>query len=119
LSWYRALSAARECEWLALPGWLEVAGAVFHTRLQGVPAFTGRAPESIRRLLANHGARIGASPESFLVQGLTGPWPGANWGTAAECSDRLRGVARRPDAVGCQQRDGAGTPWSRLRARRL
>ena len=67
-------------EWLASLGRLEVAGAAFDTRLQGLPAFTGRASKSIRRHLARHGARIAASPESFLVEGLTGALAEANWG---------------------------------------
>jgi hypothetical protein len=70
-------------EWLASLGRLEVAGAAFDTRLQGLPAFTGRASKSIRRHLARHGARIAASPESFLVEGLTGALAEANWGGPA------------------------------------
>ena len=65
-----AVSGPGVREWLASLGRLEVAGAAFDTRLQGLPAFTGRASKSIRRLLAHHGARIAASPESFLVEGL-------------------------------------------------
>ena len=38
----------------------------------GMPAFTGRASKSLRRLLAHHGAPVAASPGSFLVEGLTG-----------------------------------------------
>ena len=75
-----AVSGPGAREWLASPGWLEVAGAAFDTPVQGLPAFTGRASKSIRRLLARHGARIAASPGSFLAGGLTGPWPGVNWG---------------------------------------
>ena len=67
-----AVSGPGAREWLVSLGRLEVAGAAFDTRLQGLSAFTGRASKSIRRLLAHHGARIAASPESFLVQGLTG-----------------------------------------------
>jgi hypothetical protein len=109
-------------EWLASLGRLEVAGAAFDTRLQGLTAFTGRASKSIRRLLARHGARIAASPESFLVEGLTGAVVGGELGRARAWGDRLSGVtapgaspcaARPPDAVRCHERDGAGTPWSR------
>ena len=75
-----AVSGPGVREWLASPGRLEVAGAAFDTRLQGLPAFTGRASKSIRRLLARHGARITASPESFLVQGLTGALAGGRTG---------------------------------------
>ena len=67
-----AVSGPGVREWLASLGRLEVAGAAFDTRLQGLPPFTGRASKSIRRLLAHHGARIAASPESFLVKGMTG-----------------------------------------------
>jgi hypothetical protein len=57
-------------------GWLEGAGslggqntlaAAFDTRLGGVPLFTGRASRGISRLLAGHGCRMLATPESFLV----------------------------------------------------
>jgi len=76
--------------WLASLGRLEVAGAAFDTRLQGLPAFTGRASTSIGRLLAHHGARIAASPEGFLVEGLTGALVEGGlgraraWGTAPD-----------------------------------
>jgi len=39
----------------------------FDTRLGGVPLFTGRASRGISRLLARHGYRLLADPESFLV----------------------------------------------------
>src|SRR5579872_2698345 len=39
----------------------------FDTRLGGVPLFTGRASRGISRLLAGHGCRMLAAPESFLV----------------------------------------------------
>jgi hypothetical protein len=123
-----AVSGLGVREWLASAGRLQVAGAAFDTRLQGLSAFTGRASKSIRRLLARHGARITASPESFLVQDLTGALAEGELGRARAWGQRLTevtasqappGAARPPDAVGCQQRDGAGTPWSRQRARRL
>ena len=85
-------------EWLASLGRLEVAGAASGTRLQGLPAFTGRASKSIRRHLAHHGARIAASPESFLVEGLTGALAGGEvglargWGERLTRSDCLRGA---------------------------
>jgi hypothetical protein len=41
--------------------------AAFDTRLNGVPAFTGRASHPIARLLKRHGCRIIAAPASFLV----------------------------------------------------
>jgi len=116
-----AVSGPGVREWLASLGRLEVAGAAFDTRLQGLPAFTGRASKSIRRHLARHGARIAASPESFLVTGLAGGLAGGEleracaWGQHLMRSDRLRGVAgsaRPPDSVGGQERDGAGTPWT-------
>jgi len=57
-------------------GWLEGVGSLgghntlavaFDTRLGGVPLFTGRASRGISRLLARHGYRLLADPESFLV----------------------------------------------------
>ena len=78
-------------EWLASPGRLEVAGAAFDTRLQGLPAFTGRASKSIRRHLAHHGARIAASPGSFLVEGLTGALAEGELGRARAREERLSG----------------------------
>jgi hypothetical protein len=76
-----AQAAAKEDSGLTLdPGvregirdWLNgVAGgralaAAFDTRLNGVPAFTGRASHPIGRLLKRHGCRIIATPASFLV----------------------------------------------------
>ena len=41
--------------------------AAFDTRFSGVPLFTGRASRGISRLLAGHGYRMFAAPESFLV----------------------------------------------------
>ena len=100
-----AVSGPGVREWLASPGRLEVADAAFDTRLQGPPAFTGRASKSIRRLLAHHGARIAASPESFLAggpdrgpgRGRTGVGP--RLGTAPECSDCLPGVVEAPPGL--------------------
>jgi len=77
-------------EWLASLGRLEVADAAFDTRLQGLPAFTGRASKSICRLLAHHGARIAASPESFLIKGLTGTLAEGELGRARAWGQRLR-----------------------------
>ena len=56
-------------------GWLEGVGTsgqntlavAFDTRLGGVPLFTGRASRGIARLLARHGYRMFAAPESFVV----------------------------------------------------
>ena len=41
--------------------------AAFDTRINGVPAFTGRASRPIAKLLKRHGYRLVAAPESFLV----------------------------------------------------
>ena len=74
------------------------------TRLQGLSAFTGRASKSIRQHLARHGARIAASPESFLVEGLTGALAVGElerarcWGERLTRSDCLRGAAGRGQA---------------------
>ena len=91
-------------EWLASLGRLEIAVAAFDTRLQGLPTFTGRASKSISRLLSHHGARIAASPESFLVEGLTGALVEGElalaraWGGRLTWSDCLRGVAKHREA---------------------
>jgi len=50
-----------------LGGGHNVLAAAFDTRLGGAPLFTGRASRSISRLLARHGYRLLAAPESFLV----------------------------------------------------
>ena len=99
-----AVSGPGVREWLASLGRLEVAGAAFDTRLQGLPAFTGRASKSIGRRLARHGARIAAAPESFLVGGLTGALAEGEleraraWAERLTQSDCLRGVAGRRQA---------------------
>jgi hypothetical protein len=41
--------------------------AAFDTRINGVPAFTGRASRPIAKQLKRHGYRLVAAPESFLV----------------------------------------------------
>jgi len=41
--------------------------AAYDTRINGVPAFTGRASRIIGRLLKRHGYGLIAAPESFLV----------------------------------------------------
>ncbi len=56
-------------------GWLAGLGTehddamavAFDTRLSGKPLLTGRASRGISRLLARHGYRLLAAPESFLV----------------------------------------------------
>ncbi len=88
-----AVSGPGVREWLASLGRLEVAGTAFDTRLQGLPAFTGRASKSIRRLLVHHGARIAASSESFLVEGLTGALVEGELGRARAWGERLSGVS--------------------------
>jgi Flavodoxin domain len=87
-----AISGPGVREWLASLGSLEVVGAAFDTRLQGLPAFTGRASKSIRRLLAQHGARTAASPESFLVKGMTGALAEGELRRARAWGERLGGV---------------------------
>lgn len=54
-------------DWLRDIGRGEGLAAAFDTRLEGVPAFTGRASRGISRLLKRHGYRIIAAPASFLV----------------------------------------------------
>jgi len=59
---------------------------------------------SLGRHLARHGARIAASPESFLVKGLTGALAEGEleraraWAQRLTQSDCLRGVAGRRQA---------------------
>jgi len=54
-------------DWLRDLGHRDVLAAAFDTRLNRVPAFTGRASRPIARLLKRHGYRLVASPEGFLV----------------------------------------------------
>jgi hypothetical protein len=44
-----------------------IAAAAFDTRMIGPPALTGRASKGIARRLRDHGFRLAADPESFLV----------------------------------------------------
>jgi hypothetical protein len=54
-------------DWLRDLGHRNGLAAAFDTRLNGVPAFTGRAGRRIARLLRQHGRRPVAAPESFVV----------------------------------------------------
>jgi hypothetical protein len=54
-------------DWLGDLGQRSGLAAAFDTRLNGVPAFTGRASRPIARLLKRHGYRLIAAPESFVV----------------------------------------------------
>lgn len=54
-------------DWLRDLGHRNGLAASFDTRLNGVPAFTGRASHPIARLLKRHGRRLVAAPESFLI----------------------------------------------------
>ena len=54
-------------DWLKDLGRRDGLAAAFDTRLNGVPAFTGRASRPIAKLLKRHGRRLVAAPESFLV----------------------------------------------------
>ena len=54
-------------DWLRDLGHRRGLAASFDTRLNGVPAFTGRASHPIARLLKRHGRRLVAAPESFLI----------------------------------------------------
>ena len=69
----------------------------------GLPAFTGRASKSIRRLLARHGARITAPPESFLVGGLTGALAQGELGRACARGQRLSAVTASEASQGRRQ----------------
>jgi menaquinone-dependent protoporphyrinogen IX oxidase len=54
-------------DWLKDLGRRDGLAAAFDTRINGVPAFTGRASRPIAKLLKRHGYRLAAAPESFLV----------------------------------------------------
>jgi hypothetical protein len=54
-------------DWLRDLGHRDGLAATFDTRLNGVPAFTGRASRPIARLLKRHGRRLVAAPASFLI----------------------------------------------------
>jgi menaquinone-dependent protoporphyrinogen IX oxidase len=54
-------------DWLKGLGRRDGLAAAFDTRINGVPAFTGRASHPIAKLLKRHGYRLAAAPESFLV----------------------------------------------------
>ena len=54
-------------DWLRDLGHWNGLAATFDTRLDGVPAFTGRASRPIARLLKRHGRRLVAAPASFLI----------------------------------------------------
>jgi hypothetical protein len=54
-------------DWLRDLGHRNGLAAAFDTRLNGVPAFTGRASRPIARLLKRHGYRLVAAPESFVI----------------------------------------------------
>ena len=54
-------------DWLKGIGDRRALAAAFDTRIDGVPAFTGRASRGIGRLLKQHSYRLIAAPESFLV----------------------------------------------------
>jgi hypothetical protein len=67
------LRLAADAGGLGMRDWLKDLGrrnglaAAFDTRLNGVPAFTGRAGRPIARLLKRQGYRLIAAPESFVV----------------------------------------------------
>jgi hypothetical protein len=54
-------------DWLKDLGHRNGLAATFDTRINGVPAFTGRASRPMARLLKQHGYRLAAAPASFLV----------------------------------------------------
>jgi len=54
-------------DWLSGIGDGHALAAAFDTRINARSAFTGRASRGIRRLLKQHGYRVIAAPESFLV----------------------------------------------------
>ena len=54
-------------DWLHDIGRGDGLAAAFDTRINGVPAFTGRASRPIAKLLKRRGYRLIAAPQSFLV----------------------------------------------------
>jgi hypothetical protein len=75
--------------------------AAFDTRVNGVPAFTGRANRGIARLLRQHGCALLTAPESFLIGKHNTLLDGEDmrarsWGSTlgAAASNRLRPHAR-------------------------
>lgn len=50
-----------------LGGGRDALAVAFDTRLSGAPLLTGRASRGISKLLARHGYRLFAEPESFIV----------------------------------------------------
>jgi hypothetical protein len=90
-------------DWSVYGRRVQVAGAAFGTRLQGPPAFTGRASKSVRRLLAYHGARIAVSPESFLVEGMTGALAEGELERARAWGERLSAVTAFEASLGRRQ----------------
>jgi hypothetical protein len=54
-------------DWLRELGHRNGLAAAFDTRLNGVPAFTGRASRRIARLLRRLDRRLVAAPESFVI----------------------------------------------------
>jgi len=54
-------------DWLKDLGHRNGLAAAFDTRLNGVPAFTGRASRPIARLLKRYGRQLIAAPESFVI----------------------------------------------------
>jgi hypothetical protein len=54
-------------DWLGDLGHRNGLAAAFDTRLNGVPAFTGRAGRAIARLLRRLDRRLVAAPESFVI----------------------------------------------------
>jgi hypothetical protein len=62
-------------EWLAVlrGGSSTVAAAAFDTRIKGPGLLWGSAARGADKLLRGHGVRVVVGPESFLVEGPTGP----------------------------------------------
>ncbi len=92
-------------DWLDGLGEAHVFAAAFDTRINGVPAFTGRASRAIARLLRRHGYRLVTAPESFLIGKHTTlvdgePSRARSWGTAlgAAASSAYSAGTARPAA---------------------
>jgi hypothetical protein len=70
---HHAASSPRPADGPGMRAWLagldgeNVLAASFDTRLNAIPALTGRASRGIARLLRGRGCRLVVPPESFLV----------------------------------------------------
>ena len=96
-----AVSGPGVREWLASPG-VEVA-VRFRYPAPGTAGVHWPGVEVHPPALAHHGARIAASPESFLVEGLTGALAEGELERARAWGERLSGVTASEASPGRRQ----------------